>query len=58
MRQVTREFANDLDKLRAARDFNATTSVPILVEALRQGVACFGKDERIKVGRAAAAGKG
>ncbi|KAK3630836.1 hypothetical protein LTR56_017253 [Elasticomyces elasticus] len=54
LKQATKEFANDLDKLRAAGDFNATKSVPLLVAALRQGTACFGKDERKKIGAAVA----
>ncbi|KAK5700290.1 hypothetical protein LTR17_023047 [Elasticomyces elasticus] len=54
LKQVTKEFANDLDKLRAAGDFNATKSVPLLVAALRQGTACFGKEERRKIGAAVA----
>ncbi|KAK4890750.1 hypothetical protein LTR27_010569 [Elasticomyces elasticus] len=56
LKQATKEFANDLDKLRAAGDFNATKSVPLLVAALRQGTACFGKEERRKIGRAVASG--
>lgn len=52
LRQATKEFANDLDKLRSAGDFNAF-SVPLLVDALKQGTACFGKDERVRVGGAA-----
>ncbi|KAK5690454.1 hypothetical protein LTR97_012322 [Elasticomyces elasticus] len=54
LKQATKEFANDLDKLRAAGDFNATKSVPLLVAALRQGTACFGKEERRKIGAAVA----
>jgi ribosome assembly protein 3 len=50
LQQVTKEFANDLDKLRSASDFRAAKSVPLLIAALKQGTACFGKDERVKVG--------
>ncbi|KAK3620966.1 hypothetical protein LTR56_022784 [Elasticomyces elasticus] len=57
LKQATKEFANDLDKLRAAGDFNATKSVPLLVAALRQGTACFGKEERRKIGSAVASGE-
>jgi len=52
LRQATTEFANDLDKLRAAGDFDGTKSVPMLIGALRQGTACFGKGERVRIGRA------
>ncbi|KAK5685863.1 hypothetical protein LTS10_001976 [Elasticomyces elasticus] len=54
LKQATKEFANDLDKLRAAGDFHPTKSVPLLVAALRQGTACFGKEERRKIGAAVA----
>ncbi|KAK1067140.1 hypothetical protein LTR74_006682 [Friedmanniomyces endolithicus] len=57
LRQVTKEFANDLDKLRAANDFHGTGSIALLVGALRQGTACFGVEERVRVG-AACAGPG
>ncbi|KAK5113481.1 hypothetical protein LTR62_003350 [Meristemomyces frigidus] len=50
LRQATKEFANDLDKLRSASDFGAK-SVGLLVGALGQGGACFGKGERERVGR-------
>ena len=50
--QATKEFANDLDKLRSAGDFK-DSSVPILIDALKQGKACFSKTEREKIGRAA-----
>ncbi|CAK1359413.1 hypothetical protein CB0940_05624 [Cercospora beticola] len=48
LRQVTKEFANDLDRLRSAGDFNAK-SVPLLISALKQGTACFSQDEKRKV---------
>ncbi|KAM3421958.1 putative membrane protein C3B8.06 [Cercospora zeina] len=48
LRQVTKEFANDLDRLRSAGDFNAK-SLPLLISALKQGTACFGNDEKRKV---------
>ncbi|KAK5126419.1 hypothetical protein LTR85_010655 [Meristemomyces frigidus] len=51
LRQATKEFANDLDKLRAAGDFNAR-SVPLLVGALKQGTACFSQAERVRIGGA------
>ena len=55
LRQATKEFANDLDKLRSAPDFNER-SLPILIDALKQGTACFSKEERKKVGAAVAGG--
>ncbi|KAF2211174.1 hypothetical protein CERZMDRAFT_98905 [Cercospora zeae-maydis SCOH1-5] len=48
LRQVTKEFANDLDRLRSAGDFNAK-SLPLLISALKQGTACFSNDEKRKV---------
>ncbi|KAI7346229.1 hypothetical protein KC354_g14337 [Hortaea werneckii] len=54
LRQATKEFANDLDKLRSASDFKAS-SVPMLIEALKQGTVCFSREERVKVGSAAEA---
>ena len=52
LKQATIEFANDIDKLRSAPDFNEK-NVPILIRALRQGTACFGEEERRKIGVAA-----
>ena len=49
LRQATKEFANDLDKLRSASDFWAG-SVDVLVKALGQGRACFTAEERRRVG--------
>ncbi|KAK0290538.1 hypothetical protein LTR91_009434 [Friedmanniomyces endolithicus] len=54
LRQATKELANDLDKLRAANDFHGTESIALLVGALRQGTACFGVEERVRVGGACA----
>ena len=54
LRQATKEFANDLDKLRSASDFRAG-SVDVLVKALGQGRACFTADERRRVGAVALA---
>ena len=50
--QATKEFANDLDKLRNASDFRGGQSVELLVRGLKQGTACFGEGERLKVGGA------
>lgn len=49
LRQATREFANDLDKLRSAGDFHAAKSVPLLIAALKQGTKVFSLEERRKV---------
>lgn len=51
LRQATKEFANDLEKLRNASDFK-DKSVPMLVDALKQGTACFSREEREKIGKA------
>jgi ribosome assembly protein 3 len=54
LKQATREFAEDLDRLRNASDFRAEEGkgVALLVEALRQGTACFSGEERRRVGGA------
>lgn len=48
--QATKEFGSDLDKLRNAGDFRGGQSVELLVRALKQGSACFGAEERERVG--------
>ena len=50
LKQITAEFADDIDKLRSAPDFSAQ-SVPILVQALRQGSKGFTDEEKEKVMR-------
>ena len=45
---VTKEFASDIDKLRAAPDFR-DHFVPILVEALGQGVSIYSDEEKARV---------
>ncbi|KAI9691213.1 MAG: cell separation during budding [Bathelium mastoideum] len=50
LRKVTEELAEDLDKARSASDFSER-SLPILIEALQQGVKTFSKEERIRIGR-------
>ena len=50
LQQVTREFADDIDKLRKAGDFT-DSSVPILVDALKQGALLFDEEERKKLMR-------
>lgn len=46
LKQTTREFSEDLEKLRAANDFKGQRSVELLVGALKQGTTTFSKDER------------
>ncbi|MCJ1477125.1 hypothetical protein MMC13_005796 [Lambiella insularis] len=50
LQAVTREFADDIDKVRNASDFRES-SLPILIDALRQGAAIYGNDERERVMR-------
>lgn len=51
LQQVTREFADDLDKLRNASDFNEK-SLSVLVAALKQGAKLYSEEERgIVLGR-------
>lgn len=45
MKAMTEQFADDLDKVRQAPDFKAS-SVPILVQAMKQGVGVFSEKER------------
>ena len=45
MKRVTAEFADDLDKLRNAPDFSEH-SVPILIQALKQGSKGFSEGEK------------
>ena len=51
LKQATKEFATDLENLRSAPDFKAG-SVDILIEALRQGTACFSGEERRRIAEA------
>lgn len=44
LQQVTREFADDLDKLRNASDFNEK-SLSVLVAALKQGAKLYSEEE-------------
>lgn len=46
---ATREFAEDLDKIRLADDFKPESSVPALVHALQQGAALYPDAERARV---------
>lgn len=44
LQQVTQEFADDLDKLRNASDFNEK-SLPVLIAALKQGAKLYSEEE-------------
>ena len=48
MQQVTAEFADDLDKIRNANDFNEK-SLPVLIAVLKQGASMYSEEERRKV---------
>ncbi|KAI4153141.1 MAG: hypothetical protein L6R39_001664 [Caloplaca ligustica] len=48
LKQVTAEFADDLDKLRNASDFNEN-SVPILIDALKATAGVYSDEEKAKV---------
>lgn len=51
MQNLAMEFAEDLDQIRNADDFN-DGSMPVLVNALEQGTSIFTADEqRIVVGK-------
>ncbi|KAI5204853.1 hypothetical protein E4T39_03364 [Aureobasidium subglaciale] len=51
LRQMTTEFAEDLDKIRSAGDFN-DKSLGLLIGALKQGRECFDRHDRLAVGNA------
>jgi ribosome assembly protein 3 len=51
LRKIASEFADDLDKVREAPDFKAS-SVPMLIHALKQGETLFEAGERRRVVRA------
>ena len=55
LQQATREFADDIDKLRKAGDFT-DRSVPILVDALKQGAHLFSEEDKKKLMRGRASG--
>jgi ribosome assembly protein 3 len=50
LRQAAVEFQEDLDKIRSSADFR-DGSVPLLVNALRQGQAIFSEDEKAGIMR-------
>lgn len=46
LQQITNEFADDIDRIRQASDFKETTSLPVLVAALKQGATIYSEEER------------
>ena len=48
LQQLTTEFADDLDRLRKANDFNQNT-LPVLIEALKQTAKVYTEEEKEKV---------
>ncbi|KAK3320058.1 ribosome-assembly protein 3-domain-containing protein [Cercophora scortea] len=52
--RVTQEFAEDLDKVRAADDFK-NDAIQLLVNALQQGTALFSPEEQRRIVAAEAA---
>jgi adenine C2-methylase RlmN of 23S rRNA A2503 and tRNA A37 len=48
LRKLAAEFADDLDKVREAQDFKAS-SVPMLVHALKQGESLYTTEEKRRV---------
>jgi ribosome assembly protein 3 len=48
LRKIAAEFADDLDKVREAQDFKAS-SVPMLIHALKQGESLFTPEEKRRV---------
>ncbi|KAL8915504.1 MAG: hypothetical protein Q9171_000069 [Xanthocarpia ochracea] len=45
LKQITAEFADDLDKLRNANDFNEK-SMPILIDALKSAAHTYSEEEK------------
>ncbi|KAL8862508.1 MAG: hypothetical protein Q9178_001006 [Gyalolechia marmorata] len=45
LKQITAEFADDLDKLRNANDFNEK-SMPILIDALKSAARTYSEEEK------------
>jgi len=57
LQRVTKEFAEDLDKVRGAEDFK-NDALPLLISALQQGTALFSPaEQRVIVTAEAAAEK-
>ncbi|KAM7221541.1 ribosome assembly protein 3, partial [Rhypophila decipiens] len=48
LQRVTKEFAEDLDKIRNADDFK-NDAFPLLISALQQGSALFSPDEQRRI---------
>ncbi|CAO2656039.1 Nn.00g048420.m01.CDS01 [Neocucurbitaria sp. VM-36] len=48
LRKITTELADDLDKVREAQDFKAS-SVPMLIHALKQGESLFSAEEKRRI---------
>ena len=48
LQRATKEFAEDLDKVRNAEDFKAD-SIPFLVHALQQGAGLFSAEDQKRV---------
>ncbi|KAL8864335.1 MAG: hypothetical protein Q9174_007391, partial [Haloplaca sp. 1 TL-2023] len=48
LKQVTAEFADDLDRLRNANDFNEK-SLPILIDALKGTAGTYSEEDKAKV---------
>ena len=48
LRQATSDFADDIEKLRKTTDFK-DSSVPVLIQALKQGAANFPVDQQRRI---------
>ncbi len=48
LQRATKEFAEDLDKVRVADDFKSD-AIPLLVHALQQGTALFSPEDQRKI---------
>lgn len=51
LQRATKEFAEDLDKIRTAGDFKGD-ALPLLIGSLSQGMSVFPKSDQIRVANA------
>ncbi|KAK0724817.1 ribosome-assembly protein 3-domain-containing protein [Lasiosphaeris hirsuta] len=56
LQRITKEFAEDLDKMRSADDFR-NEAMQVLVGALQQGISMFSPEDQRRVVESAATGK-
>ncbi|KAJ3577758.1 hypothetical protein NPX13_g2806 [Xylaria arbuscula] len=55
LHQSTKEFAEDLDKIRTADDFKSRDALSMLIRSLQQGTSMFSAADQKRIAEAAAA---